>query len=242
MKRNTILIFSIAALTLAACGDDDGGRTGGDADGSTDSSTDAPLNEDDASVQDDGSQQVDNRTRQCGMSQTLTEFVNTAMCETDTKGCLEACGSDLEGCIEEAETQQDQQACIMEAQTCETACFDADETVTTLQTQDGPMMFGCDDCILYEQIDCIYNNGCDEEFADFQCCAFDAGCLNVPADQQQTCVQQNCSAQGQAYQVCSQQAAQSCTTALDACFSGGAEGDAGTGDGGAEDAGADAGL
>ncbi len=218
MKRNTLLIFSIAALTFSACGDDDRPMT--TTDGGGDSGTpDSTINTPDGSTEDDAST-VDNRTRECGMiTPSLRTFWDEPRCAQATQECISAC---------------EDTACI-------TACIQADETPA--RTEAG-LTIDCGFCLSYEPFVCLYNNGCDTEIADFACCANDK-CSGLTGEAAQQCSSSMCASEGQAQNTCIAANRASCTSALDSCYPTGSDADGGTGDAGTDaavDAGADAGA
>lgn len=179
MKRNTLLIFSIAALTFSACGDDDGRNPTNDG-GSDDATMDAPINTPEGGTP-DGSKEDAAKPRRCAPDPTTP---TEAACSADLAPCIQDCSSKPQG---------EQEACVTACQNAEMpACANCISAVVLgCSAKDGDACFAAYQAAACCQVD----NNCQDASCVTANCSEESAALQSCATGQTVCIQQ-------AYSVC----------------------------------------
>ncbi|MCA9657930.1 MAG: hypothetical protein KC486_06265 [Myxococcales bacterium] len=210
MKKFGLFVALTAALALAGCGSDSDGGTGNNTGGNNNMGGPQILTPDGGAGNGNtnGTGNGDNNGSGNGDSNGNTNW--PAGCQAAGIGILgqigvsDVCGANtrgcLTGCAANATTQQEYSSCV-------NGCFTSDDgTPFNYMGQ----AIGCDSCTGQAQLDCIYNNGCQEAVGNLNCCilsnqqtcatnADPQGCLLSACGQYEsainTCLQTTASAQ-----------------------------------------------
>lgn len=188
MKKYLCLI-AVAGLTAAGCGDDSG-RTSRTRDGGITLPDSGGRDGGGIMLMDSGGmtmRDTGGSTATCTENMPLPQMVPMY---PNPAPCAAATGECLMGCMDQA---------------CQDACIMAD-----------PMAMTCQQCLLFNQINCVNSMGCQSQWAATACCVN----TTCPTDMMLGCLSTECADEDMAWTTCANGVVGACGAALGACFMG----------------------